>query len=79
MWLQTPGFTGIVGGNPGYSTYLAWDHESKFGVVVLANASTDIDHVVHLLISKLPFRLSQDAPRDLASYAADTRIQMAIS
>jgi D-alanyl-D-alanine-carboxypeptidase/D-alanyl-D-alanine-endopeptidase len=66
------GFHYHGGGNPGYSTYLAWDPERKFGVVVLANASarsTDIDQVVSLLISKLPFTLSQDAPKDLASYA----------
>ena len=60
------------GGNPGYSTYLAWDPEAKVGIVVLANASyasVDMDQVVRLLISKLPFTLGQDAPKDLASYA----------
>jgi D-alanyl-D-alanine-carboxypeptidase/D-alanyl-D-alanine-endopeptidase len=60
------------GGNPGYSTYLAWDPEAKVGIVVLANASyasVDMDHVVRLLISKSPFTLGQDAPKDLASYA----------
>jgi len=60
------------GGNPGYSTYLAWDPEAKVGIVVLANASyasVDMDQVVRLLLSKLPFTLGQDAPKDLASYA----------
>ena len=41
----------------------------KFGVVVLANASVDIDFVARLLIGRLPFRLVQNAPKDLASYA----------
>jgi hypothetical protein len=60
------------GGNPGYSTYLAWDPEAKVGIVVLANASyrsVDMDQVVRLLLRKLPFTLGQDAPKDLASYA----------
>jgi D-alanyl-D-alanine-carboxypeptidase/D-alanyl-D-alanine-endopeptidase len=60
------------GGNPGYASYLAWDPEAKVGIVVLANASytsAGMKQVVSLLVSKLPFTLGQDAPKDLASYA----------
>ena len=61
-----------TGGNPGYSTYLAWDPGAKIGIVVLANASyasVDMHQVVRLVISKLPYTLGQAAPKDLASYA----------
>jgi CubicO group peptidase (beta-lactamase class C family) len=60
------------GGNPGYSTYLAWDPEAKVGIVVLANASyasVDMDQVVRLLISRMPFTRVQVDPQVLASYA----------
>ena len=63
------GFHYHGGRTNGSYSYLAWDPERKFGVVVLANAGVDTDYVVRQIISKLPFTLSQDAPKDLASYA----------
>jgi D-alanyl-D-alanine-carboxypeptidase/D-alanyl-D-alanine-endopeptidase len=65
----TTGFHYHGGRTNGSYSYLAWDPERKFGVVVLANVEVDTDYVVRQLISKLPFRLVQDAPKDLASYA----------
>ncbi len=63
------GFHWHSGNTNGSHSYLAWDPERKFGFVVLANASVDIDYVARLLIGRLPFTLVQDAPKDLASYA----------
>lgn len=65
----TTGFHYHGGRTNGSYSYLAWDPERKFGVVVLANVEVDTDYVVRQLISKLPFTLVQDAPKDLASYA----------
>jgi CubicO group peptidase (beta-lactamase class C family) len=53
----------------GSHSYLAWDPERKFGVVVLANAAVDIDYFVRLLIGRLPVSLVQVDPEVLASYA----------
>jgi len=63
------GLHGHSGATNGSNSFLGWDPERKFGVVVLTNAAVDMDYVARLLISKLPFTLGQDAPKDLISYA----------
>jgi D-alanyl-D-alanine-carboxypeptidase/D-alanyl-D-alanine-endopeptidase len=63
------GFHYHGGRTNGSYSYLAWDPERKFGVVVLANVAVDIDYVARLLIGRLPFRLVQADPQVLASYA----------
>ncbi|HSR48682.1 MAG TPA: serine hydrolase [Anaerolineales bacterium] len=65
----TTGFHYHGGRTMGSYSYLAWDPERKFGVVVLANVEVDNDYVVRQLISTLPFALVPDAPKDVASYA----------
>jgi CubicO group peptidase (beta-lactamase class C family) len=65
----TTGFHYHGGRTNGSYSYLAWDPERKFGVVVLANVEVDTDYVVRQLIGRLPFTLVQDGPKDLASYA----------
>ena len=65
----TTGFHYHGGRTNGSYSYLAWDPERKFGVVVLANVEVDNDYVVRQLISKLPFTLIQVDPKVLASYA----------
>lgn len=63
------GFHYHGGRTNGSYSYLAWDPERKFGVVVLANVEVDIDYVVRLLIGRMPFALVQADPKVLASYA----------
>ncbi len=63
------GFHYHGGRTNGSYSYLAWDPERKFGVVLLANAAVDIDYVVRLLIGRMPFTLVQVDPQVLASYA----------
>jgi CubicO group peptidase (beta-lactamase class C family) len=65
----TTGFHWHGGRTNGSYSYLAWDPERKFGVVVLANVEVDNDYVVRQIISKLPFTLVQVDPKVLASYA----------
>jgi CubicO group peptidase (beta-lactamase class C family) len=65
----TTGFHYHGGRTNGSYSYLAWDPERRFGVVVLANVEVDNDYVVRQLISKLPFTLVQVDPKVLASYA----------
>jgi CubicO group peptidase (beta-lactamase class C family) len=64
-----PGSHWHNGQTNGSHSYLAWDPERKFGVVLLANAAVDIDYFVRLLIGRLPFSLVQVDPQVLASYA----------
>ncbi len=68
------GFHWHNGQTNGSHSYLAWDPERKFGVVVLANAAVDIDYVVRLLIGRLPFTLVQVDTKVLASYAGRYQI-----
>jgi CubicO group peptidase (beta-lactamase class C family) len=63
------GFHYHGGRTNGSYSYLAWDPERKFGVVVLANVQVDVDYVVRLLIGRMPFTLVQVDPQVLASYA----------
>ncbi|HSF80242.1 MAG TPA: serine hydrolase [Anaerolineales bacterium] len=63
------GFHYHGGRTNGSYSYLAWDPERKFGVVVLANVEVDIDYVVRLLIGRMPFALVQADPKVLSSYA----------
>jgi len=63
------GFHYHGGRTNGSYSYLAWDPERKFGVVVLANVQVDVDYVVRLLIGKMPFTVVQVDPQVLASYA----------
>jgi CubicO group peptidase (beta-lactamase class C family) len=64
-----PGSHWHNGQTNGSHSYLAWDPERKFGVVLLANAAVDIDYFVRLLIGRLPFSLVHVDPQVLASYA----------
>ena len=63
------GLHGHSGATNGSNSFLGWDPERKFGIVVLTNAAVDIDYVARLLLSRLPFPLTQYVPKDLASYA----------
>jgi len=63
------GLHGHSGATNGSNSFLGWDPERKFGIVVLTNAAFDIDYVARLLLSRMPFPLVQDVPEDLASYA----------
>ena len=63
------GFHYHGGRTNGSYSYLAWDPERKFGVVVLANVQVDVDYVVRLIIGRMPFALVQVDPQVLASYA----------
>jgi CubicO group peptidase (beta-lactamase class C family) len=65
----TTGFHYHGGRTNGSYSYLAWDPERKFGVVVLANVEVDADYVVRLLIGRMPFTGVQVDPKILASYA----------
>ena len=63
------GLHGHSGATNGSNSFLGWDPERKFGIVVLTNAAVDVDYVARLLLSRMPFPLVQDVPEDLASYA----------
>jgi D-alanyl-D-alanine-carboxypeptidase/D-alanyl-D-alanine-endopeptidase len=63
------GFHYHGGRTNGSYSYLAWDPERKFGVLVLANVQVDVDYVVRLLIGRMPFTGVQVDPQVLASYA----------
>jgi CubicO group peptidase (beta-lactamase class C family) len=60
---------GHSGATNGSNSFLGWDPEHKFGIVVLTNAAVDMDYVARLLLSRMPFPLVQYVPEDLASYA----------
>ncbi|MFW9817958.1 MAG: DUF3471 domain-containing protein, partial [Candidatus Thorarchaeota archaeon] len=68
------GFHYHGGRTNGSYSYLAWDPERKFGVVVLANVEVDIDYVVRLLIGRMPFALVQADPKVLAAYAGSYQL-----
>ena len=68
------GFHYHGGRTNGSYSYLAWDPERKFGVVVLANVQVDVDYVVRLLIGRMPFTLVQVDPQVLASYAGSYQL-----
>ena len=63
------GLHGHSGATNGSNSFLGWDPERKFGIVVLTNAAVDVDYVARLLLSRKPFPLVQDVPEDLALYA----------
>ena len=63
------GLHGHSGATNGSNSFLGWDPERKFGIVVLTNAAVDMDYVARLLLSRMPFPLVQYVPEDLASYA----------
>jgi D-alanyl-D-alanine-carboxypeptidase/D-alanyl-D-alanine-endopeptidase len=68
------GFHYHGGRTNGSYSYLAWDPERKFGVVVLANVQVDVDYVVRLIIGRMPFALVQVDPQVLASYAGQYQL-----
>jgi D-alanyl-D-alanine-carboxypeptidase/D-alanyl-D-alanine-endopeptidase len=68
------GFHYHGGRTNGFYSYLAWDPERKFGVVVLANVQVDVDYVVRLIIGRMPFALVQVDPQVLASYAGQYQL-----
>ena len=56
------------GQNDGYHSYLSWDSERRIGIVVLANATVDIEDVGLQLMGSLPESVPVD-PQVLAAYA----------